>query len=133
MFDLTKKDTTWSWVKPEECAFIRPRDMIMAELVLALPDHLCMFWLKADSSDYATGMILSQQSAPDEKWHLVTFYSKSLDNVQCNYKIHDKEMLVIIHALEGWRHFLEGTVHLVEIWTDQKNLEYFRKLQHLNC
>jgi len=49
-----------------------------------------------------------------------------------NYKIHDKEMLAIIHALEEWRHFLEGATHLVEIWTDHKNLEYFMTAKKLN-
>ena len=42
-------------------------------------------------------------------------------------------MLAIICALEEWRHFLEGARHLVEIWTDHKNLEYFiiaKKLNH---
>jgi len=49
-----------------------------------------------------------------------------------NYKIHDKEMLAIIHALEEWRHFLEGATYLVEIWTDHKNLEYFMTAKKLN-
>jgi hypothetical protein len=34
-------------------------------------------------------------------------------------------MLAIIQGLEEWRHYLEGTRHPVEIWTDHKNLEYF--------
>ena len=49
-----------------------------------------------------------------------------------NYEIHDKEMLAIIRALEEWRHFLEGATHLVEIWTDHKNLEYFMMAKKLN-
>jgi len=49
-----------------------------------------------------------------------------------NYKIHDKEMLAIIRALEEWRHFLEGATYLVEIWTDHKNLEYFMTAKKLN-
>jgi len=49
-----------------------------------------------------------------------------------NYEIHDKEMLAIIRALEEWRHFLEGATHLVEIWTDHKNLEYFMTVKKLN-
>jgi len=69
----------------------------------------------------------------DRKWHPVAFYSKSLSSVEQNYKIHNKEMLAIIHALEEWRHFLEGTTHLVEIWTDHKNLEYFMTAKKLNC
>ena len=61
------------------------------------------------------------------------FYSKSLSSVEQNYEIHDKEMLAIIWALEEWRHFLEGATHLVEIWTDHKNLEYFMTAKKLNC
>ena len=60
------------------------------------------------------------------------FYSKSLSPVEQNYEIHDKEMLAIIRALEEWRHFLEGAQHLVEIWTDHKNLEYFMTAKKLN-
>jgi len=53
--------------------------------------------------------------------------------VEQNYEIYDKEMLAIIWALEKWRHFLEGMTHLVEIWTDHKNLEYFMTTKKLNC
>jgi len=63
----------------------------------------------------------------------MVFYSKSLSFVERNYEIHDKEILAIIHVLEEWRHFLEGVTHLVEIWTDHKNLEYFMTAKKLNC
>jgi len=53
--------------------------------------------------------------------------------MEWNYEIHDKEMLAIICVLEEWRHFLEGATHLVEIWTDHKNLEYFMMAKKLNC
>jgi len=36
----------------------------------------------------------------DEKWRLVVFISKSLNKAERNYKIYDKEMLVIIRCLE---------------------------------
>jgi len=52
--------------------------------------------------------------------------------MEWNYEIHNKEMLAIIHALEEWRHFLEGATHLVEIWTNHKNLEYFMMAKKLN-
>jgi len=91
------------------------------------------FRVEADSSDFTTGAVLSQQSTTDGKWHPVVFYSKFLSSVERNYKIHDKEMLAIIHVLEKWRHFLEGVTYLVEIWTDHKNLEYFMTAKKLNC
>jgi len=73
------------------------------------------FQVEADSLDFATGAVLSQQSMMDGKWHPIAFYSKSLSSVERNYEIHDKEMLAIIRALEEWRHFLEGATHPVEI------------------
>jgi len=100
--------------------------------VLVSPQDSEPFWVEADSSDFATGAVLSQRSTTDGKWHLVAFYSKSLSSVEWNYEIHDKEMLAIIRALEEWRHFLEGATHLVEIWTDHKNLKYFMTAKKLN-
>ena len=52
--------------------------------------------------------------------------------MESNYEIHNKEMLAIVQVLEEWRHFLEGTKHQFEIWTDHKNLEYFMMAKKLN-
>ena len=90
------------------------------------------FRIEADSSDFATGAVLSQLSAEDGKWHPVAYLSKSLSETERNYEIHDKEMLAIIRALEEWRHFLEGASDKFEIWTDHKNLEYFMSAKKLN-
>ena len=38
----------------------------------------------------------------------MAYISKSLNETERNYEIHDKKMLVIIRYLEAWRHFLEG-------------------------
>jgi len=96
------------------------------------PQELDPFWIEVDSSDFATGAVLSQQSTMDGKWHLIAFYSKSLSSVEQNYEIHNKEMLAIIRVLEEWRHFLEGATYPVEIWTNHKNLEYFMMAKKLN-
>jgi len=76
--------------------------------ILASPQDSEPFRIKADSSDFASRAVLSQQLSGGEKWYPVAFYSKSLSLVEQNYKIYDKEMLAIICALEEWRHFLEG-------------------------
>jgi len=105
---------------------------VTTALVLMSPQDSEPFRVEADSLDFATGAVLSQQLKTDGKWHPVAFYSKSLSSVERNYKIHNKKMLAIICALEEWRHFLEGATHLVEIWTDHKNLEYFMMAKKLN-
>ena len=105
---------------------------VTTALVLVLSQDSEPFHIKANSSDFATGAILSQQSMVDRKWRPIAFYSKSLSLVERNYEIHNKEMLAIICTLEEWRHFLKGAANQVQIWTDHKNLEYFMTVRKLN-
>jgi hypothetical protein len=108
LFDLTGKNTPWMWGEAQQTAFNELKNAVTSQLVLMFADDACPFHIKADSSDFATGTVLSQQSTADKKWHPVAFLSKSLNAVEWNYKVHDKEMLAIICALEEWWHFLEG-------------------------
>ena len=132
LFNLTKADSVFKWSSEEKLAFDTLRDRITSTLILALPDNSRPYCVEADSSDFTTGAVLSQQNPEDQKWHPIAFLSKSLSPVERNYEIHDKEMLAIVWALEEWRHFLEGTKHQFEIWMDHKNLEYFMTAKKLN-
>jgi len=132
LFDLTCSDKAWNWDTKEQDTFERLKAAVTTAPVLVLPQDLEPFRIEADSSDFTSGAVLSQQLPREEKRHPVAFYSKSLSPVERNYEIHDKEMLAIIRALEEWRHFLEGARHPVEIWTDHKNLEYFMTAKKLN-
>jgi len=132
LFDLTWKDTEWRWGVEEQSAFNSLKEQITTAPILALPENSRPFQIEADSSDFTTRAVLSQQSPEDNKWHPVAFLSKSLSPVERNYEIHDKEMLAIVRALEEWRHFVEGTEHRCEIWTDHKNLQYFMTAKKLN-
>jgi len=78
------------------------------------------FRVEADTSNYATGGVLSIKCS-NEIWRLVAFISKSLSDTKRNYEIHDKEMLAIVRCLEVWRHFLEGVTVKFEV------LSYDRK------
>ena len=100
--------------------------------VLAPIDFTHPLRVESDASDYATGAVLSML-CEDEKWHLCTFLSKGLNDVERNYDVHDKEMLGIIQALEAWRHYLEGAKHELEIWMDHANLQYVMSAKKLNC
>src|SRR5260370_14029653 len=84
-----------------------------------------------DTSNFTMGAVLLQQQE-DGLFHPIGFMSKSFSDTEWNYQIHDKEMLVIMHALEEWRHFLEGSNQKFEIHTDHKNLSYFREAHKLN-
>jgi hypothetical protein len=131
LYVLTGK-TDFKWGEEQDSVFRALKECITSALVLSLVDDTKPFHVQVDSSDVATGTVLSQQSEVDSKWHPVAYLSMSLSVVKRNYEIHDKEMLAIICGLEEWRHFLEGAQHKVEIWTDHKNLEYFCTAKKLN-
>ena len=67
----------------------------MTEPVLVIPDLDKEMRVEVDISDFATGGVLLMK-CEDEKQRLVTYISKSLNEAERNYEIHNKEMLVII-------------------------------------
>ena len=50
--------------------------------------------------DFATREVLSIEGE-DGRWRSVVYLSKSLNETEKNYEIHDKEMLVVIRGLEN--------------------------------
>jgi hypothetical protein len=53
-----------------------------------------------------------------------------LSAAQCNYPVHEKELLAIIHALEKWCNELLG--YPIMVYTDHHIQEYFHNQQHLS-
>jgi len=131
LHDLVKKDKKWEWTEREEKTFKELKERFTKEPVLAAPDIDKKMRMEVNASDYAMGGVLSME-CKDGLWRPVAFLSKSLNEIERNYEIHDKEMLAIIRGLEVWRHLLEEAQYKFEIWTDHKNLEYFMKVQKLN-
>jgi transposase InsO family protein len=129
--ELTQKDYPWEWTPPREAAFQELKQRFTTTPVLMLPDFDAPFRLETDASDYDYGAILTQQG-PDSHWHPVAYMSKQMTPPERNYNIYDKELLAIVRALDAWRHYLEGSPHPIEIWSDHKNLEYFSKAKQLN-
>ena len=68
--------------------------------MLAAPDLDRRMRIEVDTSDYTTGGVLSME-CKNRLWKPVVFLSKSLNKTKRNYKIYDKEMLVIIRGLEN--------------------------------
>ena len=120
----------WKWGEEERKAFKDLKMAVTTAPVLAFPTDNDPYRVEADSSGYATGATLLQ--CQDKVWKPIAFLSKSLNNIERNYEIYDREMLAIMRALEEWRHHLQGAEHTVEIHSDHKNLEYFMTAKKLN-
>ena len=121
----------WTWEEAQQTAFDTLKHRFTSAPILLMPDFDKPFRLETDASDYDYGAILSQQSE-DGHWLPIAYMSKQMLPAERNYVIYDKELLAIIAALQTWRHYLEGSPHPIEIWSDHKNLEYFWTAQSLN-
>src|SRR5258706_15046518 len=128
---LTRKLKDWSWGAAKQQAFDVLKSAITSTPMLAFPSKSSLFHLECNASNFTTGAVLSQQQE-DGLFHPIGFMSKSFSDTERSYQIHDKEMLAIMHTLEEWRHFLEGSDQKFEIHMDHKNLSYFREAHKLN-
>ena len=120
----------FEWGLQEQAAFDELKCLIASEEVTTQPCPIGKFHLEVDALGYALGGVLSQLQ--DDKWHSVAFISCTMSDAKLNYDIYDKELLAIMYTLKEWHPYLLDTHETFEIWTDHKNLSYFRKAQDLN-
>ena len=130
LHDLMKKENPFHWEEPQQVVFDTLKFHFTMVSILAFPDIDCVFCLESDTSNYATGAVLSIEK--ECVWHPVAFSSHSMTPQEQNYLIADKEMLLVIQALEQWHHYLEGARYQFEIWNDHANLQWFMQRQDLN-
>jgi len=62
-------------------------------------DKIKQVVLETNFSNYVNDEVLSQYNNKGNL-HFVTFYSKNLLLVECNYEIYDKELLAIVRCLK---------------------------------
>jgi hypothetical protein len=86
-------------------------------------------FITSDASKRQTGAVLAFRPM----WEMarpVAFESKQMNGVECNYLIHEQEMLSIMRAIHKWHVDLLGT-H-INIFTDHKTLQKFNYQQDLS-
>jgi hypothetical protein len=128
--NLTKKDVPWHWTFVERRAFQALKDVFISKPILAQWDPVCPMRIETDVSNHTTAGVISQLG-DDSKWHPVAYRSESMIDAERNYEIYNKELLVVIRALEEWQHFLEGLPEPFEIITNHTNLKYWTTARDL--
>lgn len=127
---LTKKNVAFQWGKEQEAAFETLKDRFITAPVLAMWHEDRLTILEADCSGWAMGGCLSQYGL-DGTLRPVAYLSKKLSPAECNYEIHDKELLAIIRCMEEWRGELIGLDRPFVVLSDHKNLEHFKTAKRL--
>ena len=126
-----KKDRKFEWTTECQQAFDDLKTCFTSEPVLVMPDQTEPFQIKCDASKYALGVVLTQLDSNGDR-HRCTFISKMFSPTERNYEIYDRELLAIIRALEEWRHYIQGSPHTTIVFSDHKNLTYFREARKQN-
>lgn len=127
---LTKKGAAFSWNSEAEKAFQELKKRFLEDPILASFDPNRETVLETDASGWSTGGVLSQYNDQGEL-HPVAFFSRKNTPAECNYDIHDKELLAIMKCLEEWDAELRSLEKPFKILTDHRNLEHFMKAKRL--
>lgn len=115
---MLKKDG-FHWTPAADEAFDKLKMALITTLVLALPDFSKDFTIECNASDVGVGAVLPQGGHP------IAFLSKVLSKKYLPLSVYDKEMMVVVIALEHWRPYLLG--HHFNIITDHRTIEHFLK------
>lgn len=75
--------------------------------MLKLPKFDKFFEVHSDASNRALGGVRVHENYP------IAFESRKLKDAEQRYSAHEKEMTVVVHCLNTWRHYLLGTKFVV--------------------
>ncbi|KAJ9521984.1 hypothetical protein QJQ45_024869 [Haematococcus lacustris] len=118
--------TNWQQLgEPALRAFNALKQALCSTPVLALPDPNQPFEVWSDASLVGTGGVLLQGG------RVVAYTSHKFSPAQMKYTTGEQELLGIIRALQEWRCYLDGAVH-VTIVTDHNPLIYLKTQTNLS-
>ena len=99
LVNLTKTNVPFSFNQACTEAFQELKDKLTSASLLRHYNMDLPTMVETDASNGVVAGILSQQHS-DTEWYPVAYFSKTMAPAECNYEIHDKEMLAIIRSLE---------------------------------
>jgi hypothetical protein len=121
---LLKNDTKFDWSSECNEAFEQLKVLLTTAPVLAQPDIEKPFDVYCDASGSGLGCVLMQES------RVIAYASRQLHRHEEHYPIHDLELVVVVHALKIWCHYLLGNI--CHLYTDHKSLKYIFTQSELN-
>ncbi|CAI7822009.1 unnamed protein product [Closterium sp. NIES-54] len=126
--NLLRKGFEYTWGEKEQAAFSALKQILCSPPVLHIADPHRPFELVTDASDIAMRAVVLYDFG--NGLQPIAYESRKLHPLERNYPIHDREMLVIVHAFKVWRCYLTGTD--VTVRTDHRSIQYLRAQPNLN-
>nr|GEU99282.1 reverse transcriptase domain-containing protein [Tanacetum cinerariifolium] len=93
--------------------------------ILVVPDWNLPFELMCDASDFTIGVVLGQ--CKTKHFQSIHYASKTMPEAQIHYTTTEKEMIVVVYAIEKFRPYLVLSKSIV--YTDHSALKYLLNKQ----
>jgi len=108
------------WTDKCDHAFEDLKKLISIAPILRGPNWDLSFQISSYASDTAIGAVLGQEE--DKNPYAIYYISKNLSPTELNYTMIEKEFLVVIHAVNKFRHYITG--YPVVLYTDHSTIKY---------
>ncbi len=131
LIHLIRKDVLFVWFQKCQIAFNILKKVFTFKIILCHYNSDHKIVIEINASNYVFKDILSQYDE-NEILHSVAYFSKKHNSVECNYKIYNKELMILVCAFEKWWSELEDFIYSVKMITNHKNLEYFMSTKQLS-
>ena len=122
-----------TWTDRHKAMFREIKALIVSADYLMMIDPSLMpkhkIFVTTNASNIGSGAVLTF-SPTYETAHPIAYNSHTFKGAKLNYPVHEKELLVIVHALAKWHTDLLS--HTFEVWTDHWSLEHFGTQHNLS-
>jgi hypothetical protein len=120
LFVLLMKNVEFNWTNFCQEAFSTLKHQLSTAPILRGPYWTLPFHISSDASDTAIGAVLGQEE--DHLPYAIYFISKNMSPAELNYTVSENEFLVVIYAINKFRHYITGYSTFVH--TDHSAIKY---------
>ena len=97
------------------------KELVTQASILQVADPNSDYIVSCNINDLGMRAVLSQ--IHEDRGHPIAFESRKMTQTECNNPINKRELLIAIHALKTWRHYLDGSKF--KIIMNHHSLKYF--------
>ncbi|RVW69015.1 Retrovirus-related Pol polyprotein from transposon 17.6 [Vitis vinifera] len=118
--ELLLKDAKFIWDNRYQRIFEELKLFLTTSPIVRAPNWQLPFEVMCDASNFAIGVVLGQKE--DGNPYVIYYMSKTLNEAQRNYTTTEKELLVVVFALDKFHSYLVGS--FIVVFTDHYALKY---------
>lgn len=107
LYRLLREGVTWRWTEAENSVFIKCKNLLTSDRVLAHYDPSLPLTLACDASAYGIGAVI-QHTMPNGEERPIAYASRTLSQAEKKYSQIDKEALGLIYGVKKFHQYLWG-------------------------